>query len=92
MIKSIRHKGLKKYFEDGDTSKIQPDHVKKLRIRLGVLDTAQSIEDINKPGFDLHSLQGELKGRWSISVNGNWRLTFEFQDGDVLVLDYEDYH
>jgi toxin HigB-1 len=92
MIKSIRHKGLKRFFEKGDSSKIQSDHVKKLRVRLAVLHAAQNLEDIDKPGFEFHSLSGEMKERWAISVSGNWRLTFEFVDGDVLVLDYEDYH
>jgi len=56
------------------------------------LDTAQVIDDMDIPGFGLHPLKGKLKGRWSIWVNGNWRLTFEFRDGNVYVLDYEDYH
>jgi len=59
---------------------------------LAALDTAQSIQDMNVPGFKLHPLKGRLKGRWAISVSGNWRLTFEFRDGDVHLLDYEDYH
>jgi proteic killer suppression protein len=50
------------------------------------------IDDMDIPGFGLHPLKGPMKGRWSISVNGNWRLTFEFRDGNVYVLDYEDYH
>ncbi|RDE51038.1 MAG: hypothetical protein DVS81_07740 [Candidatus Accumulibacter meliphilus] len=56
------------------------------------LDTAQAVEDMDIPGFRLHPLKGAMRGRWSISVNGNWRLTFEFQDGNAYVLDYEDYH
>ena len=59
---------------------------------LAALDTAQTIQDMNIPGFKLHPLKGRLKGRWAISVSGNWRLTFEFRDGDVHLLDYEDYH
>jgi toxin HigB-1 len=59
---------------------------------LAALDTAQTIQDMNVPGFKLHPLKGRLKGRWAISVSGNWRLTFEFRDGDVHLLDYEDYH
>jgi len=59
---------------------------------LAALDTAQTIQDMNVPGFKLHALKGRLKGRWAISVSGNWRLTFEFRDGDVHLLDYEDYH
>jgi len=61
-------------------------------MQLAALDTAQSIEDIDVPGFRLHPLKGEMRGRWAISVSGNWRLTFEFQDGNAYVLDYEDYH
>jgi toxin HigB-1 len=59
---------------------------------LAALDTAQTVQDMNVPGFKLHPLKGRLKGRWAISVSGNWRLTFEFRDGDVHLLDYEDYH
>ena len=92
MIKSFRHKGLKKFFETGSRTGIQPQHAKKLRMQLAALDTAQSIEDMDIPGFRLHALKGTEKGRWSIWVNGNWRVTFEFIDGHVHVLDYEDYH
>jgi len=59
---------------------------------LAALDTAQTIEDMDIPGFQLHPLKGKLKGRWSISVSGNWRITFEFRDGNAFILDYEDYH
>jgi proteic killer suppression protein len=92
MIKSFRHKGLRKYFESGSVAGVQPHHARRLRILLVALDTAQSIDDMNIPGFRLHPLNGAEKGRWSIWVNGNWRLTFEFRDGEVYVLDYEDYH
>lgn len=70
----------------------QPHHAVRLRMQLAALDTAQEIEDMSIPGFRLHPLKGREKGRWSIWVNGSWRLTFEFRDGDVYVLDYEDYH
>ena len=92
MIKSIRHKGLAKLYENGSTAGVQATHAKRLRLQLAALDTAQVIDDLNIPGFGLHPLKGKLKGRWSIWVNGNWRLTFEFKDGHVNVLDYEDYH
>ena len=61
-------------------------------MQLAALDTAQAIEDMDILGFGLHPLKGRMHGRWSISVNGNWRLTFEFQDGNTHVIDYEDYH
>jgi len=92
MIQSFRHKGLRKFFESGSAAGIQPHHAKRLRMQLTALDTAQSIEDMNIPGFRLHPLKGEERGRWSVWVNGNWRLTFEFKEGHAYLLDYEDYH
>ncbi|MGY8796852.1 MAG: type II toxin-antitoxin system RelE/ParE family toxin [Woeseiales bacterium] len=92
MIKSIRHKGLRRLFETGSNSGIQAKHAGRLRLQLAALDTAQSVDDMDIPGYRLHSLKGRLKGRWSIWVSGNWRLTFEFTDGNVQLLDYEDYH
>jgi proteic killer suppression protein len=92
MIKSFRHKGLKKFFETGSRAGIQPQHAKRLKMQLAALETATTIDDMDIPGFRLHSLKGGDKGRWSICVNGNWRMTFEFIDGHAYVLDYEDYH
>ena len=92
MIKSFRHKGLRRFFETGSTSGVQAAHAKRLRMQLAALETAHSIEDMDIPGFRLHPLKGERRGRWSISVNCNWRITFEFRDGNAYVLDYEDYH
>ena len=92
MIKSFRHKGLRRFFDTGSRSGIQAKHAGRLLLQLAALDTALSIDDMNIPGYRLHSLKGRLKGRWSIWVSGNWRLIFEFKDGNVDVLDYEDYH
>lgn len=92
VIESFRHKGLRRFFESGKTTGIQARHAKRLRLQLAALDTAQSIDDMSVPGYRLHPLKGKAKGRWSIWVSGNWRLTFEFDGGDVHVLDYEDYH
>jgi proteic killer suppression protein len=92
MIQSFRHKGLRRLFETGSAAGVQASHAKRLRMQLTALDTAQLIDDMDIPGFGLHPLKGTMKGRWAISVNGNWRLTFEFRDGNVYVLDYEDYH
>lgn len=83
MIKSFKHKGLKKYFETGNTSGIQVKHQHKLRMQLAAIDTAQVIDDINLPSFKLHPLKGSRQGIWSITVNGNWRITFEFIDGNA---------
>ncbi|MBX3651415.1 MAG: type II toxin-antitoxin system RelE/ParE family toxin [Burkholderiales bacterium] len=92
MIQSFRHKGLKRFFESGSAAGIQPHHAKRLRMLLAALDTAQSVEDMDVPGFRLHPLKGVERGCWSVCVNGNWRTTFEFRDGQAYVLDYEDYH
>jgi len=92
VIRSIRHNGLRDFFERGRTSGIQSSHESRLRMLLAALDTAQVLRDLDVPGFRLHPLKGRLKGRWSFMVNGNWRLTFEFKEGDVYLLDYEDYH
>lgn len=92
MIKSFKHKGLKLFFEDGSCAGIQAKHKEKLRLQLSALDTARCIEDMNLPGYSLHKLKGQLKDYWSITVNGNWRVTFIFDNGDVYVVNYEDYH
>ena len=92
MIKSFKHKGLEKFYKSGSTKGIQANHAKKLRMQLAALDTAQTIEDMDVPGYRLHPLTGSWKGIWSITVNANWRLTFEFTEGNVYILNYEDYH
>ena len=92
MIKSLKHKGLKRYYETGSTQGIQANHAARLRMQLAALDTATEISDLDIPGYALHPLKGQRKGTWSISVSGNWRLTFEFVDGNAYLLDYEDYH
>ena len=92
MIQSFRHKGLRRYFETGSSAGIQPAHAKRLRMILTALDTAMAIEDMEIAGLRLHSLKGTERGRWSVWVNGNWRVTFEFRESHAYVLDYEDYH
>ncbi len=92
MISSFGHKGLRHFFETGSKVGIQAKHAGRLRLQLAALDTAQHIDDIDIPGYRLLPLKGRSAGRWSVSVSGNWRLTFEFRDGNVYILDYEDYH
>ena len=92
MIQSFRHKGLRRLFETGSASGVQAAHTKRLRMQLAALDTANTVDDMDIPGFRLHPLKGEMQGRWAITVSGNWRVTFEFRDGNAHVLDYEDYH
>ncbi|CDZ51426.1 type II toxin-antitoxin system RelE/ParE family toxin [Neorhizobium galegae] len=92
MIVSFRHKGLEAFYRSGTTKGIQAAHSAKLGRILGLLDVAVSSEDLNLPGFKLHPLKGNLKGHWSIWVNGNWRVTFRFAGADVELVDYQDYH
>ena len=92
MIKSFRHKGLKRLYETGSVAGVQTAHANRLRMQLVALDTAQGISDMDIPGFKLHALKGKFKGRWAISVTGNWRVTCEFREGNAFVLNYEDYH
>ena len=92
MIKSFKHKGLEKFYESGRAKGIQANHAKKLRMQLAALDTAKSIDDMDVPGYRLHQLTGDRRDIWTITVNANWRLTFEFEEGNVYILNYEDYH
>jgi proteic killer suppression protein len=92
MIKSFKHKGLKKFFETGSKAGIQAKHERRLRMQLAAIDTATVIDDVDLPGFKLHPLKGDRSGIWSITVNGNWRVTFEFVDSNAYILNYEDYH
>lgn len=92
MIKTFKHKGLRKFFETGSVSGIQPGHKQKLKIRMTALDTATCIEDMDLPGFRLHPLKGDRKSFWAIDVSRNWRVVFKFQEGNAYIVDYEDYH
>ena len=93
MIKSFRHSGIERFFTTGSKAGIQPKHAEKLSLQLFALNRAKSPEDLRAPaGWNLHSLSGDLRGHWSLKVNGNWRLTFAFEDEDVILVDYQDYH
>ena len=92
MIKTFAHKGLEAFFTAGSKAGIQPAHAAKLRRQLAQLDQAAAARDMNLPGWGLHPLKGDLAGFWSVWVNGNWRLTFRFEDGDAILVDYRDYH
>ena len=92
MIKSWRHKGLKEFFFTGNKKGIMPVHEKKLKVILQRLNAAIQAEDMNTPGMNFHELKGDLKGFYAVSVSGNWRVIFEFEDNDAHLLDYLDYH
>ena len=92
-IKSIRHKGLRRLYEDDDSRGVQAAFADKLRDMLQALDVAAAIDEVETvPGWRLHPLKGDLKGYWSLSVSGNWRLVFRFENGDAFDLDLTDYH
>lgn len=92
MIRGFRHKGLKKLHATGSTQGIDPAHERKLKRILASLDAATGPQELSLPGYGLHSLKGTMKGTWSITVNGNWRVTFTFAGTDVDQVDYVDYH
>jgi len=92
VIRSFRHKGLRLLFQTGSAAGVQPHHAARLRLQLAALDSAQEVGDMDIPGFRLHPLKRDRAGQWSIWVNGNWRMTFEFREGNAYVVDYEDYH
>ena len=92
MIKSFRHKGLEAFFKKGSKAGIQAAHANKLARQLARLDQAQAAQDMNLPGWGLHPLHGDLNGHWSVSVNGNWRMTFTFEGVHAVLVDYRDYH
>jgi toxin HigB-1 len=92
MIRIFRHKGIKAFFETGSTRGIQAAHAKRLSALLMALNRAKGPKDMALPGFGFHALKGNLANHYAVSVNGNWRLTFAFEDGDAVLVDYQDYH
>ena len=92
MIRNFKHKGLGKFFVTGSTAGIQAAHAKRLRLILGRLNVASLVKDMDLPGLRLHELTGSRKGTWSVTVSGNWRVTFRFEGGDAEIDNYEDYH
>ena len=92
MIATIRHKGLRLYYEKGDSSRLQPQHINKIRLILTRLEAAKAISDMNVPGYGLHQLAGELKGFWAVKVDKNFRIIFQFDGEDAQDVDYIDYH
>lgn len=92
MIKSFKHKGLGKFFTSGSKQGIQAIHAEKLSSILATLDEMIDIRDLGTPAYRLHKLTGDLKGLWSVTIQANWRITFEFKDENVYIVDYQDYH
>jgi toxin HigB-1 len=92
MIASFRHRGLKSLYEGRTARRVAPEHVRKLLDILAVLDRSRGPDDMDLPGFRLHPLKGDLKGHHAVSVSGQWRVTFRFEDGHAVDVDYVDYH
>ncbi len=92
MILSFRHRGLRALYNGRGAQRVAPEHVRKLTRILAVLDRSNTPQDVNLPGFRLHQLTGQLAGHYAVSVSGNWRVTFRFEGGHVLDVDYVDYH
>ena len=92
MVRGFKRKGLAKFFETGSKAGVQAQHAERLRLILGRLSAATTPRDMALPGLGLHPLKGDRKGRWAVSVSGNWRVTFKFVGKDADSVDYEDYH
>lgn len=92
MIKSFAHKGLEIFFRTGNTKGIQSKHARRLGMVLDLLDNAADALDMNFPGARLHRLKDDMNGLWSVTISGNWRITYRFEDGNVYIVDYQDYH
>ena len=92
MTKTFRHQGLKRLFETDNPSGVRADQVRRIKDVLGHLDLARHPTDLDLPGYRLHPLRGELKGHWSVTISGNWRIIFRFEDGDAFEVDLVDYH
>lgn len=92
MIRSFRHKGVERFFLEGDKRGIQASHAAKFARQLQRLDASRRPLDMNLPGWQLHALKGDLDGHWAVWVSGNWRLVFAFEGEDAVLVDYLDYH
>ena len=92
MIKSFKHKELKRIFETENSHRVNSQHIERLRYIFALLETSETVEDMDLPGLNLHYLKGKRKGTLSVKVSGNWWVTFKLKDGDILEVNYEDYH
>lgn len=94
MIVTFKHKSLQQFFEKGTAKGFDAKLAKRLQLRLDVMNAATDLVQMNRAGWDLHQLKGERAGTWSLSVNGPWRLTFEWDEDvqDCLNVDLEQYH
>jgi len=92
MIASFKHKGLKRFFEDDDRSKLPPELIDRIALILLALEDATTPDDMNRPSWRLHPLKGDRKGQWAVTVRANWRIVFGFDGGNAIDVDFVDYH
>ena len=92
MVRTFRHKGLRRLYQDDDPRGVIGEHVEKLRRILARLDSAKAVADLDLPGYRLHALKGELAGFHAVTVRANWRVVFRFERGEASDVDYVDYH
>lgn len=92
MLRTFRHKGLKRLFEKDNPSGVRADQAARIRDVLAHLDRAAVPTELDLPGYRLHALKGDLKGYWSVAISGNWRIVFRFENGNAFDVDLMDYH
>ena len=92
MIINFRHNGLRRFYEKGERRRVPPQHAEKIHFILTSLEQARSYADMDKPGFRLHPLVGNLDGYWAVTITGNWRIVFRFTGPNVSDVDLIDYH
>jgi proteic killer suppression protein len=92
MIRSFKHRGLRRLFLRGDRKQVRADQLNRIEDILARLNVADRAEEMALPGYRLHPLKGDLQGFWSVTVSGNWRIIFRFEEGDALDVDLIDYH
>lgn len=92
MIASFLHRGLKRFYDKRDRSKIPAEMIERIEDILAALDIAAGPQDMSRPSFRLHPLKGDRKGQWAVTVRANWRITFSFEDGHAANVDFTDYH
>lgn len=89
---SFKHRGLRRLYETGDTRGVRQDQVSRIRRVLSAIDAAAVIDDLALPGMRLHPLRGDYAGFWSVSISGNWRIIFRFENARAADVDLVDYH